>query len=77
MSNSKHVKTTTPTDADLKGNPFIGGGKGTTAAHATPDDLEASAGETTIEGDTANDTNTFGGVDKPGRKEAEHKDWNR
>lgn len=64
---SKHIKTTTPTDADLKGNPLIGGSKGTTAAGISPDDLEASLGETTVEGDNANDTNTYGSVTKPGR----------
>lgn len=59
---SKQPKTTVPTDADLKGNPFIGGSKGTTAAGVTPDELEESLGETTIEGDTMNDTNTYGGT---------------
>ncbi len=61
---SKQPKTTVPTDADLKGNPMIGGGKGTTAAGMTPDDLEDAAGETTIEGDTMNGTNAAGGIDK-------------
>jgi hypothetical protein len=61
---SKQIKTTTPTDADLKGNPMIGGDKGTTASGTTPDELEADLGETTIEGDSANDTNTYGGIDK-------------
>jgi hypothetical protein len=61
---SKHAKTTEPTDADLKGNPLIGGAKGTTRSGTTADDLEADLGENTIEGDTANDTNTYGGIDK-------------
>ena len=43
---------------------MIGGGKGTTAAGMTPDDLEDAAGETTIEGDTMNGTNAAGGIDK-------------
>ena len=61
---SKQLKTTVPTDADLKGNPMIGGSKGTTQAGATPDDLEASQADTTIEGDTMNGTNASGGLDK-------------
>jgi hypothetical protein len=61
---SKHVKTTKPTDADLKGNPMIGGSKGVTRSGSTPDDLDRSQGETTIEGDNENDTNTYGGIDK-------------
>lgn len=77
MTSSKHGKTETPTDADLRGNPLIGGAKGTTAAGITPDDLEASEGANTIEGDTANGTNAFGGVDKPGRTAAEHTKWDR
>lgn len=56
---SKQPKTTTPTDADLKGNPMIGGSKG-----VTTDDLEAIAGDSTFEGDTDNDTNAQGGIDK-------------
>lgn len=62
---TKHPKTDKPTDADLKGNPLIGGGKGTTMAGVTPDELEDSEGENTIEGDTGNDTNAQGGIDKP------------
>ena len=61
---SKHIKTTEPTDADLKGNPLIGGSKGTAASGTTPDDLAADLGESTVEGDTGNDTNTYGGIDK-------------
>lgn len=59
---SKQPKTIVPTDADLKGNPMIGGNKGTTASGTTPDELEEAQGETTIEGDTMNDTNTYGGT---------------
>ena len=68
---SKQPKTTVPTDADLRGNPMIGGSKGTTAAGTTPDELEESEGETTIEGDTENDTNTYGGIHgtpEPGKR---------
>jgi hypothetical protein len=61
---TKHLKTRTPSDVDLKGNPMIGGSKGVTMAGVTPDDLEASEGVNTIEGDVANDTNAQGGVDK-------------
>jgi hypothetical protein len=61
---SKQLKTETPTDADLAGNPMIGGSKGTTRSGTSPDDLAADLGETTIEGDAANDTNRYGGIDK-------------
>ena len=53
-----------PTDADLKGNPMIGGSAGVNRAGQTPDDLEDSLADTTIEGDTANGTNAAGGLDK-------------
>jgi hypothetical protein len=62
---SKQPKTTTPTDADLKGNPLIGGSKGVTASRSTPDDLEDAEGENTLEGDVENDVNAHGGIDKP------------
>ena len=61
---SKQPKTTVPTDADLKGNPMIGGSKGVARAGQTPDDLEDSLADTTIEGDTMNGTNKEGGLDK-------------
>jgi hypothetical protein len=61
---AKHTKRRKPSDADLKGNPFIGGSKGTTQAQVTPDELEDMEGENTIEGDDANDTNPQGGIDK-------------
>ena len=65
---SKQPKTEVPSDADLKGNPTIGGSKGATAAGMTPDDLDDAKGETTIEGDTLNGTNDQGGFNKtPGR----------
>ncbi|GJD34398.1 hypothetical protein [Methylobacterium aerolatum] len=54
----KHPKTTTPTDADLKGNPGIGTSKG--MAGADPEDLEA---DSTFEGDVENETTPEGGVD--------------
>ena len=59
---SKQPKTVVPTDADLKGNPMIGGSKGVTRAGQSPDDLEESLGDNTIEGDKMNDTNTYGGL---------------
>ena len=61
---SKQPKTTIPTDADLKGNPMIGGSKGTTASGTTPDDLEDALDDTTIEGDTMNGTTDAGGIRK-------------
>lgn len=61
---SKQPKTTVPTDADLEGNPMIGGSKGVTRAGQTPDDLEEALDDTTIEGDSMNGTNAEGGVDK-------------
>ena len=63
MSNSnKQPKTTTPTDADLKGNPGIGTSKGTTGE--TPDDMEANLADSTFEGDSESGTNPQGGIDK-------------
>jgi hypothetical protein len=60
----KHPKTRQPSDTDLKGNPFIGGSKGTTMSGTSPDELEDAEGENTIEGDVENDTNRQGGIDK-------------
>ncbi|MCJ2024038.1 MULTISPECIES: hypothetical protein [unclassified Methylobacterium] len=57
MSN-KQPKTTTPTDADLKGNPGIGTSKG--MAGADPEELEL---DSTFEGDVENETTPEGGVD--------------
>ncbi|MCJ2013880.1 hypothetical protein [Methylobacterium sp. J-076] len=54
----KHPKTTTPTDADLKGNPGIGTSKG--MAGADPEELEA---DSTFEGDVENETTPEGGID--------------
>jgi hypothetical protein len=62
MSNtSKQPKTTTPTDADLKGNPGINSSKGTTIAGEDPDLIEAG---NTYDGDVMNETEpTPGGID--------------
>lgn len=61
---TKHAKTRKPSDADIRNNPLVGGSKGVTRAQVSPEDLEESEGENTIEGDEANDTNPQGGVDK-------------
>ena len=61
---SKHIKTTEPTDADLKGDIVIGASKGVTMAQASTEDVEDILGENTVEGDMENDTNRFGGIDK-------------
>jgi hypothetical protein len=60
----RHPKSDHPTDADLKGNPLIGGAKGATRAGVAADELEEAEGENTIEGDVENDVNAQGGVDK-------------
>src|SRR5436190_1585762 len=65
---TKHRKTKKPTDKDLENNPLIGASKGTAIAGVTPDELEASKGVNTIEGDVENDTNAQGGIDKPIRR---------
>lgn len=57
---SEHLKTKTPTDADLKGNPGIGISKGMSMAQGDPDDILANS---TFEGDVQNDTTPQGGVD--------------
>ena len=57
---SKHLKTRTPTDADLSGNPGIGLSKGTTMAG---EDVESIEADSTVEGDVENETNPEGGVD--------------
>ncbi len=61
---SKHPKTERPSDKDLRDNPLIGGGRGATRAHATPEDIEEIEGENTVEGDVGNDTTPSGGVDE-------------
>ncbi|HEY3778717.1 MAG TPA: hypothetical protein VGL35_11730 [Rhizomicrobium sp.] len=60
----KHLKRKSPTDADLKSNPLIGGSKGVRSAGLTPDELEEVQGENTIEGDTENDVTPQGGIGK-------------
>lgn len=55
---SKHLKTDTPSDADLKGNPGIGQSKGMIGT-----DPEAIRGDSTVEGDVENETTPEGGVD--------------
>lgn len=61
---TRHGKSPFPSDRDLKVTPFIGGSKGVRRAQASADDLAEFAGETTIEGDVANDVNRQGGIDK-------------
>ena len=55
---NKQFKTTTPSDADLKGNPGIGQSKGLTGTD--PGNLEA---DSTFEGDVENETKLDGGID--------------
>ena len=57
---SKHLKTSKPSDADLRFDPGIGSSKGTTAAGEDPTEI---ARENTFEGDVENETNEHGGVD--------------
>ena len=60
---TKHAKTNIAAhakDRDLKGNPGIGSSKGARVAGADPRLIE---GESTVEGDVANDTTPEGGVD--------------
>jgi hypothetical protein len=61
---TKHFKTKTPSDLDLRVNPMIGGSKGATMAGASSEDLEELQGANTIEGDLENDVNRQGGIDK-------------
>ncbi len=65
MSN-KHPKTDTPTDADLKGNPGIGQSKGLTGS-----DFETIEADSTVEGDTENETKLDGGID-PNHRGRDH-----
>ena len=64
---SKHLKTDTPSDADLKGNPGIGQSKGLSGTD--PAQIEA---DSTFEGDVETETTPEGGVDPNhrGRKNA-------
>lgn len=70
---TRHSKTRTPSDADLKSNPFIGGSKGTRRAQVGAGELEELEGENTIEGDETNDTNPQGGIDKGEFKYPHHR----
>ncbi|MGK6311663.1 hypothetical protein [Neorhizobium sp. DT-125] len=55
---SKHFRPKEPSDADLKNDPGIGQSKGLNRATGNED----IAGDNTEEGDVANDTTRFGGV---------------
>ena len=57
MSTSKHPKTKTPSDADLRNDPGIGTSKGGW------DDKTRIGGDNTFEGDVLNDANPQGGFD--------------
>mgnify|MGYP006197122279 CR=1 FL=1 len=57
MTGTKHPKTTTPSDADLKRNPGIGTSKGTIKQGEIEFD-----GDNTFEGDVENDTTAGGGI---------------
>lgn len=59
MTSAKHRKTTKPSDRDLIDDPGIGRSKGT----VEPSDDELLQGESTVEGDVANDTTPQGGID--------------
>ncbi len=61
---SKHAKPAAPSDADLRGNPLIGGSKGLGKWRDEEDALEMIDGANTVEGDRENDVNAQGGVDK-------------
>ena len=62
MSSNAHLKTRTPSDADLAGNPGIGSSKGTTIAG---EDAGIIEGDSSFEGDVENETTPQGGVDLP------------
>src|SRR3954465_9781332 len=64
MVMTKHPKTDKPSEADLKGNPLVGGSKGATMAGVSADEPAQSEGANTIEGDVENDPNRQGGVAK-------------
>jgi hypothetical protein len=70
---TKHQKTAKPSDIDLRINPLIGGSKGVTMAGVTPDELEESEGANTFEGDVGSDTNPYGGIEKPMRRQGPHR----
>ena len=66
MTSSKHPRTESPSDADLRHDPGIGSSKG-----ATGSDPELE-GENTFEGDVMNDTTPEGGID-PNQRGRENK----
>lgn len=66
MTSSKHPKSATPSDADLRNDPGIGSSKG-----AGRDDPPLD-GENTFEGDVMNDTTPQGGID-PNQRGRENK----
>jgi hypothetical protein len=61
---NRHRKSERPSDADLRGNPLIGGSKGANRAGARAEDIADAAGANTVEGDLENDVNRQGGIDK-------------
>ncbi len=61
---NKHIKTDVPTDADLKANPMIGGTTALPQKGASQAEIEEAEGDTTFPGDTLNDTNAAGGINK-------------
>ena len=65
---SKHPKTETPSDKDLRENPGIGTFKGTIKGGDILDE-EGTGGDNTFEGDVENDVTQQGGVnpDQTGR----------
>jgi hypothetical protein len=69
----KHDKTRKPNDADLRGNPLIGGSKGATMAGIKPEDFDELQGENTIEGDVENATTAQGGIDKAEGRSGAHR----
>ena len=60
MTTSKHPKTDTPNDLDLKVDPGIGRSRG---AIKSREPEEALDGENTFEGDIGNDTRKDGSID--------------
>ncbi|HEX5935228.1 MAG TPA: hypothetical protein VFY63_13770 [Pseudorhizobium sp.] len=63
---TNHIKGNRPSDADLEKDPGIGQSKGLNRFEGA----DQISGENTEEGDIANDTNRFGGVDPDQRGRA-------
>jgi hypothetical protein len=59
MSSSKHQKGKSPLKSDLERNPGSGQSKGSFATGIPPEEIE---GESTVEGDTDNDSTVTDGV---------------